>query len=63
MDIESLKNIKKPRRKISQLLKRYGFFIMILLCTIAASIKPNLGGTNGKLNELKKNANKIPVNC
>lgn len=40
----------QQRRKQTELLHRYGYFLSMLLCMILATIKPHLGKTNGFFN-------------
>lgn len=47
MCIESTCINLQPRRK-TNLLYRYGYVLLMLICMIFASIQPNIGGTNGK---------------
>ncbi|XP_076619091.1 sodium/bile acid cotransporter 7 isoform X4 [Colletes latitarsis] len=40
----------QQRKRQSELLYRYGYFLSMLLCMILASLRPHLGKTNGVLN-------------
>ncbi|PBC26376.1 Sodium/bile acid cotransporter [Apis cerana cerana] len=40
----------QPKKKQNELLYRYGYFLLMLLCMMLASVKPHFGKTNGILN-------------
>lgn len=39
----------QPKKKQNELLYRYGYFLLMLLCMMLASAKPHFGKTNGTL--------------
>lgn len=42
----------EQKKKQSDLLYKYGYFLSMLLCMMLASVKPHIGKTNGNYDEI-----------